>query len=181
MNLALLLRIGSVFAVLSLVSIGGANAIVPEVRRQVVDVHHWMDASAFAHLFALGNVAPGPNVLLVSLIGWRVAGPAGLVVATLAILGPSSVLAFFVGRGVARWSQSPWIARLRAGLAPVAIGLILASGLTMMRQLAGAGAPAAAIGVAAAVYVLASARNPVWAVVAGAAAAVGAQRLGLLP
>lgn len=180
MNLALLLRIGSVFALLSLVSIGGANAIVPEVRRQVVDVQHWMDARAFAHLFALGNVAPGPNVLLVSLIGWRVAGPAGLIVATLAIVGPSCVLAFLVGRGVARWSRSPWIARLRTGLAPVAIGLILASGLTMVRQLAGAGAVALAIGLAAAVYLLTSARNPVWAVAAGAVAAVGAQRLGFL-
>ena len=71
---------------LSLVSIGGINVLLPEIRRQVVDVHGWMTDAAFAHTFAIASAAPGPNVIVVSLIGWQVAGWAGLLVATLAIM-----------------------------------------------------------------------------------------------
>ena len=61
---------------------GGTNAVVLEMHRQAVDVLHWMDAPTFANLFALAQLAPGPNVMIVSLIGWQVAGLAGLLVAT---------------------------------------------------------------------------------------------------
>ena len=102
----LLIQIARVFALLSLVSIGGANAVLPEIRRQIVDVQGWMNDAAFANLFAISNAAPGPNIILVSLIGWQLAGLAGLLVATLAIMIPSCSLAFFVGRAVNRWSET---------------------------------------------------------------------------
>src|SRR5262245_7100846 len=94
------------FGMLSLVSIGGINVLLPEIHRQVVDVHGWMSDAAFANLFAIANAAPGPNVIVISLIGWQVAGLAGLLVATLAIMIPSCSLAFLVGRGIARWGSS---------------------------------------------------------------------------
>ena len=90
--LDLLLQIARVFAVLSLVSIGGANAVLPEIRRQVV-VQGWMSDSAFANVFAISHAAPGPNIIMVSLVGWQLAGIGGLLVATLAIMTPSCILA----------------------------------------------------------------------------------------
>ncbi|MCC2104401.1 MAG: chromate transporter, partial [Hyphomicrobiales bacterium] len=81
-----LLRIAIDFSILSLVAIGGANAIAPEMHRQLVDVLGWMNDSEFANLFALGQVAPGPNIMVLSLVGWKMAGVAGLIVATLAAL-----------------------------------------------------------------------------------------------
>ena len=74
MTLQLLLRIAHVFGILSLVSIGGANAVLPEIRRQVVDVQGWMNDASFANLFAISHAAPGPNIIMVSLIGWQLAG-----------------------------------------------------------------------------------------------------------
>jgi chromate transporter len=98
----ILIQIARVFAVLSLISIGGANAVLPEIRRQVVDVQGWMNDATFANLFAISNAAPGPNIILVSLIGWQLAGLTGLLVATLAIMIPSCSLAFLAGRAVNR-------------------------------------------------------------------------------
>ncbi len=69
------------FAGLSLVAVGGANATVPEIKHIVVDQHHWMADTSFSYLFAISQAAPGPNVLLVSLVGWRLAGIAGLLAA----------------------------------------------------------------------------------------------------
>ena len=61
MSVGVLVALARVFAVLSLVSIGGVNALLPEIRRQVVSVHGWMSDAAFAKVFAVSHVAPGPT------------------------------------------------------------------------------------------------------------------------
>lgn len=175
----MLADIARVFAVLSLVSIGGANAVLPEIRRQVVDVRGWMDPAGFADVFAISHAAPGPNIIMVSLIGWQLAGLAGLLVATLAIMIPSCCLAFAVSRAVARWSDRRWIALLKEGLVPVALGLILASGVAMMRA-ADHDVPTVLISLGTAAFVVLTTRNPLWALAAGTAANVVALHLGLL-
>ena len=168
--------LATTFTTLSLVSIGGANATLPEIHRQVVAGLGWMDDRTFAHLFAISQIAPGPNILVVSLIGWHVAGLAGLAVATAAILLPSSILAFCAGRVVARWDESAWVRLVKAGLVPVAVGLILASGVVAAsandRTIV---TYAITGGVAVAFYV--SKRNPLWLLMAGALANVVARVL----
>ena len=65
------------FALLSFVAFGGATALLPEMHRVVVEQHHWLNDATFTHLYAIAQAAPGPNVLVVTLIGWEVAGLAG--------------------------------------------------------------------------------------------------------
>jgi chromate transporter len=127
-----LVEIALILVPLSLVSIGGANTILPEVHRQVVSVHGWMTDAEFADLFALARVAPGPNVLLYSLIGWNVAGVLGALVATLALSGPSSILAYVSLRAWRRFYDAPWRRPVQAGVAPVAIGFMFASAYTLV-------------------------------------------------
>jgi len=74
-----------------------------------------MSNAGFAELFAISQVAPGPSILLVSLIGWRVAGLPGLLIATIAITPPSSLLAWAMGRAMAHWSNRPALRTLKAG------------------------------------------------------------------
>ena len=81
-----------IFAQLSLIAFGGGNTTLPEMHRQVVDVHHWMTGADFAALYALAQAAPGPNMMVAPLIGWQVAGLAGLLVTTVALFGPSSIV-----------------------------------------------------------------------------------------
>ena len=131
----LLQQLGTTFAWLSLLQFGGTNAVVPEMHRQAVDVFHWMDAQTFANLFALAQLAPGPNVMIVSLIGWHVAGFAGLLVATVAMTGPPCLLAFGMSRLMQRAGQSRWLVIIKDGLVPLAIGMILASGWVMAGRL----------------------------------------------
>jgi chromate transport protein ChrA len=109
----------------------------------------------------------------------KLAGLAGLSVATLAIMLPSCSLAFIAGRVVTRWSDRRWIRLLKEGLVPVALGLILASGISMMRT-ADQDAPAIAISLATAAFVVFSRRNPLWALAAGTYVYVTALRFGLL-
>lgn len=131
MSIDLLAQLVAILAPLSLVAVGGAFTVVPEIHRQVVEVRGWMTAAEFAELFALAQAAPGPNILVVSLIGWKVAGRLGGVVALLAMTGPSSLLALGVALTWRRYAHAPWLRALQTGLAPVAVGLVLASGLVL--------------------------------------------------
>jgi len=161
-----LAELARTFATLSLVSIGGINVLLPEIRRQVVDVHGWMSDTAFASTFAIANTAPGPNVIVVSLIGWQVAGWSGLLVATLAIMIPSCTLAFFAARVLSRWSGSKAVAVIKGAWVPLGLGLMLASGVSMVRTV-DRDALTVAISLATAAFVVASRRNPLWALAAG--------------
>jgi chromate transporter len=96
------------FALISLFAIGGANAAVPEMHRLAVDLHHWMTDKQFADLFAIAQLSPGPNVIIVTLIGYQAAGVAGAAAATAAMCGPTCVLAFYMGRTWEKFREARW-------------------------------------------------------------------------
>src|SRR6202048_2999861 len=90
-----------------------------------------MTDKQFADIFAISQLSPGPNVLFVTLIGYSVAGVAGALVATLAMCGPTAVLAYYVSRLLARSSHSRWSAIIQAALVPLSIRFVGASGLIL--------------------------------------------------
>ncbi|MCA1647532.1 MAG: chromate transporter [Chloroflexi bacterium] len=132
--MARLLDLIIVFAPLSLVAVGGANTIVPDVHRQVVMIHAWMTDSEFADAYTLAQAVPGPNIMVVCLIGWQVAGLPGALVALVATCGPSSILALIVARSLAHARMAFWRQRLQVGLAPLTVGLMVASGVVLARS-----------------------------------------------
>jgi chromate transporter len=166
----MLVHIGILITGLSLLAFGGANAIVPELHRQVVDVMGTMTDADFTNLFALAQTAPGPNVMILSLIGWRLAGAAGLAVATAATVIPTSVLALAAGRFLSRSGDSRGLKAVRAGLVPLAIGLILASGFVLACA-ADRDALTFVITLLAAIALLLTRINPIWLM--GTAAGAG--------
>ncbi len=125
--ISLLLALAAIFAELSILAFGGGNSILPEMQRQVVEVHHWMTAQEFTAYFALAQAAPGPNMMVVTLIGWHVAGFPGVLVTSLAKFGPSSVLTGIVTRLWDRFKDKPWRQRIQTSLTPVTIGLVTSS------------------------------------------------------
>ena len=94
--MTLLLQILVTFGILSLVAVGGANAVLPEMHRQVVELRGWLDDATFSQLYALAQAAPGPNILVASVMGWRIAGPGGMAMATVGMLLPAAVLAWIM-------------------------------------------------------------------------------------
>ncbi len=157
------------FTLLSFVAFGGATALLPEMHRVVVENHHWLDDATFTHLYAIAQAAPGPNVLVVTLIGWKVAGLAGALAATLAMCLPMSVVIYLL---IDRWqgfAGKRWQQAVSLGVAPLAVGLIF-SGATLIAT--SAGLSVAGWGLVGAVAV-ANLRlrnlHPLWLIVAGAA------------
>ena len=121
------------FALLSLFAVGGANAAIPEMHRIAVEVMHWMSDRQFVDSFALAQLSPCPNVIIVTLIGYHVAGISGAAVATVAMCGPTCLLSYFAARTWDRFKDAPWRIAIQAGLVPVSLGLIAASAFVLAR------------------------------------------------
>ncbi|MEZ5786160.1 MAG: chromate transporter [Xanthobacteraceae bacterium] len=128
-----LLTLGVQFAILSLLAIGGANAVVPEMHREIVDLRHWMSDQQFSELYAISQAAPGPNVMIVALIGQQLAGPLGAIIAMVAMCGPTAALACVVARVFDRYQETRWRRAVEAGLVPVTIGLFGAAAWVLAR------------------------------------------------
>ena len=160
------------FAVLSLLSVGGAVSVLPEMHRSLVDVHGWMSGREFSDLFALAQAAPGPNVLVVSLFGWQVAGMAGALVTTIAMILPSSLLTFYADRMLwRRAGAAAWREILDNGLAPITVGLVAASGVLLASANIN-NLPAMACTVAVALVAWRTKVHPLWLIAAGALAGI---------
>jgi chromate transporter len=122
-------------AILSLMAIGGGFIVVlPELHRQVVDVYGLMSSEDFTNLFAMAQAAPGPNLLVVTLIGFHVGGVAGAVLATIAITAPTCTLVYFATLIWHRFRHARWRRVVQAALVPVSIGLLAASAYLIARQ-----------------------------------------------
>lgn len=126
-----LVELALIFGQLSLLAFGGGVSVLPEMQRQVIEVHPWLTAAEFASLFALAQASPGPNMLVVVLIGWRVSGLPGAFVAIGALCLPSSLLTYFSARLWDRFRNAGWRRSVQAGLVPVTAGLITAGAIML--------------------------------------------------
>jgi chromate transporter len=148
-----LFRLASVMALLSVLSFGGANAVLPQLHADVVDQQHWITSAELSRFWALGQLVPGPTLSVGALIGYAVAGLAGALVASIALYVPAAAIAYTLGSAWERYHANPWRDRLAAGFAPVVLGLIWAGCATLFRG-AVDGVPTAAIAVVAGALIM---------------------------
>ncbi|WP_050480048.1 chromate transporter [Herbaspirillum rhizosphaerae] len=163
-----LISLALIFSELSVLAFGGGNTILPEMQRQVVEVHHWMTAEDFSALFALGQAAPGPNLMIVTLVGWHVAGFYGMLVTTLAKFGPSSLVTIVMLHVWERFKDKPWRRHVQSGLLPVTAGLVAASAALIAHASVSNGILAVITAATAAISIKTKI-HPLWLLFGGAA------------
>jgi chromate transporter len=156
------------FLAMSMLAIGGAVAVAPEIHRYVVDQRGWVDDTQFSASIALAQAAPGPNLLFVPVLGHAIAGLPGAFVALAGILIPSTTLALAASRWGHKRRETRGVRAFVAGMAPVTIGLLLSAGTVLALPLARV--PAAWLLIAVTVALSVKTRiGPVWLIAAGAA------------
>jgi chromate transporter len=154
---------------LSLLAIGGAIATVPDLQRHVVLERHWLSSADFTGSVALAQAAPGPNLLFVAVVGYRVAGLAGALAAMAGMLLPSTVLTLAVSRWGSKRRDTRGVKAFVGGMAPVTLGLILATGWLLAAPVANR--PVALLLVLGSMALTWRTRlSPLWAIAAGAIA-----------
>ncbi|WP_428661207.1 chromate transporter [Reyranella sp.] len=172
-----LLEIGGVFAYLSLLTVGGGMAAFPELKELTVNQYHWLTFPELLHYYSLGQLAPGPNMMMVASVGAHVAGLAGAAVALIAFLLPTGVLTFAVGRLWNRLADWPWRGAIQRGLGAVSVGLVLA-GVIIMGHGALTQVVYGAIAVGVFGVLMLTKINPAWPIIASGAVGIAVQLLG---
>jgi chromate transporter len=144
MNWSLWLELHLHFCMLSLLAVGGALAIVPEMHRYLVNDLQLLSETAFSQSVTLAQIAPGPNILLVGVMGWNiglqaaggfeaggVAMVTGLLMAltllTAAVL-PSSLLSYFMVKWLHLHQHAQSVRAFKAGMVPLVMGLMISAG-----------------------------------------------------
>lgn len=157
------------FMTLSLLAIGGAITTTPDMSRYLVAERHWLTPEDFTASIAIAQAAPGPNLLFVAVLGWNVAGPIGALATMTGILIPSTALSLWATRWGESRKETRGVRAFTAGMAPLTIGLLLATGWILSGP--AAGHIGAMLLVAATVVVMIKTKlSPMWAVAAGAVA-----------
>lgn len=182
-GLADLLALAGHFALLSLLAVGGAITTAPDMQRWLVAERGWLQASDFGAAVAIAQAAPGPNILFVALVGFYTAGLAGAAATMGGMLLPSSALALVMGRYGRRQAQSLAMRAFTAGMTPVTLGLLLATGVVLvlpegLMGLVASGPsgllaqrwPQLALAAATVGLMLRGKINPLWPIAAGALA-----------
>lgn len=142
-------------------------AAFPEMKLLTVDVHKWLTFPQLIHIYSVGQMAPGPNMMMIVVVGQWAGGLLGAIVTLIAFFGPTAVLAFVIGRLWKRIETWPWRRSIQQGLAPVSIGLLLAGCFTMAKgSITGLDTGAIAVGVL--LMLLQYKINPAILVLAGA-------------
>jgi chromate transporter len=121
--MSLLIHLAWTFALLSILAVGGGTAALPEM--QTILAHQFgIDHTQFVHIYSIGQLAPGPNMLMVLVIGYQIAGLLGAGVVLLSFFLPSSLMCFYMGRLWNRFGESPWRRSIQNALEPISIGLM---------------------------------------------------------
>ncbi len=155
------------FMLLSLLAIGGAITTAPDMQRFIVGDRHWLTDAQFTASVALAQAAPGPNVLFVAVIGWNVGGLAGVAATMFGSLLPSTTLALAATRWGAARKESRGVRAFTGGMAPLTIGLLLATGWILTEP--ARHAPGALLLVLATVVLMLRTKiSPMWPIAAGA-------------
>jgi len=160
------------FLTLWFIAIGGPSTILPDIHRYVVEVHHLLTNREFAEIYTLAQVAPGPNVMYVTLMGWHLAGWAGAAATTIPLLVPATTLTLLVSHFNERYPNAALTRAVRHGLTPITIGLMFASATILMRAVNHdwRGYLITLLTVAVALYK--KSLNPLWLLSAGALAGI---------
>ena len=156
------------FMLLSLLAIGGAITTTPEMQRWVVGERGWLGDGQFTASVALAQAAPGPNVLFVAVIGWNIAGLLGVLATMAGSLLPSTTLALLATRWGEQRQHRLGVRAFKAGMAPLTIGMLLATGWVLTEPLRGHPASLVLLVAVAVGFMLFTRLSPLWPMAIGA-------------
>ncbi|MEY3223859.1 MAG: hypothetical protein RL565_49 [Pseudomonadota bacterium] len=160
--MSLLIHLVLSFALLSILAVGGGTAVLPEMQ-SLLSHQFGIDHTQFIHIYSIGQLAPGPNMLMVLVIGYQLAGLLGASIVLLSFFLPSSVMCFYMGRLWNRFGESPWRRAIQNALEPISIGL-MASGVYAVGKASIVGGITAALALVSFYLILRTKINPVWVI-----------------
>jgi len=132
-KLGLALSVSFIFLRIGAVTFGGGYVMIPEIENEVVNSHHWLDHQQFADATALGQITPGPVLIMATFVGYRVAGTPGALLSTLCVFLPSFLMTIAAGSSFKRFRANRQAQAFLRGVAPAVTGLLAAAAWSVAR------------------------------------------------
>jgi len=108
-------------------TIGGGLAMIAFIQDQVVGQFGWLTPREFVDGLALGQLTPGPVLMIAAYVGYKLAGPLGAVVAAAAAFLPSFIIMLGILPILERVRKLAWMRAVMKGMAPAVIGVLAVS------------------------------------------------------
>jgi chromate transporter len=132
-NVGLALSVSFIFLRIGAVTFGGGYVMIPEIENEVVNAHHWLTHQEFADATALGQITPGPVLIMATFVGFRVAGTLGALLCTLCVFLPSFLMTIAAGSSFRRFRTNRQTQAFLRGVAPAVTGLLAAAAWSVAR------------------------------------------------
>jgi len=132
-KLSLALAVSFIFLRIGAVTFGGGYVMIPEIENEVVNSHHWLNHQEFADATALGQITPGPVLIMATFVGYRVAGTLGALLSTLCVFLPSFLMTIAAGSSFRRFRSNRQMQAFLRGVAPAVTGLLIAAAWSVAR------------------------------------------------
>jgi len=132
-KLGLALSVSFIFLRIGAVTFGGGYVMIPEIENEVVNSHHWLNHQEFADATALGQITPGPVLIMATFVGYRVAGSPGALLSTLCVFLPSFLMTIAAGSSFRRFRSNRQTQAFLRGVAPAVTGLLAAAAWSVAR------------------------------------------------
>src|SRR6266403_4148757 len=133
-KLGLALSVSFIFLRIGAVTFGGGYVMIPEIENEVVNSHHWLNHQEFADATALGQITPGPVLIMATFVGYRVAGTVGALFATICVFLPSFLMTIAAGSSFRRFRTNRQVQAFLRGVAPAVAGLLVAAAWSVGRS-----------------------------------------------
>src|SRR5262249_41492101 len=124
---ASLLDLGLYFLKVGAFTIGAGLTMIAFIQDQIVGQFGWMTPREFVDGLALGQLTPGPVLMIAAYVGYKLAGVAGAAVAATAAFLPSFVIMLAILPTLDRVRQMTWVKAVMKGMAPAVIGVLAVS------------------------------------------------------
>jgi chromate transporter len=132
-KLGLALSLSFIFLRIGAVTFGGGFVMIPEIEAEVVNSHHWLTHQEFADATALGQITPGPVLIMATFVGYRVAGILGALFSTICVFLPSFLMTIAAGSSFKRFRANRQMQAFLRGVAPAVAGLLVAAAWSVAR------------------------------------------------
>ncbi len=133
-KLGLALSVSFIFLRIGAVTFGGGFVMIPEIENEVVNSHQWLTRQEFADATALGQITPGPVLIMATFVGYRVAGLLGALFSTLCVFLPSFAMVIAAGSSFRRFRTNRQMQAFLRGVAPAVTGLLIAAAWSVARS-----------------------------------------------
>lgn len=123
------------FAKIGAFTIGGGYAMLPLIQKEVVEKKKWVNSTDFLDMLAISQSLPGVFAVNISiLIGNKLKGNAGSIVATLGSILPSFVIILLIAIFFRHFSDNVYVAKIFNAIRPAVVALILVPVFTMSKE-----------------------------------------------